>query len=182
MGANFGAGLVGSLPADLTEEEQLEVVTQFVNESGSYATFHEVIGDRVSVWVRDWDVDSERHQQSWLSDKEAAPILEYSKKNGGSAPYSWFEYLDGWSILISGWDMYWYSCEVEVPHLGIEKFYFRLYEDFYKAVEKIIQQIEQDDEWEQSSRTKAEVIEFHQSLVEDAKNAERHKMIYVIGD
>jgi len=84
MGATYGAGLVGSLPADLTEAEQLEVVTQFVHESGSYAKCHEVIGDRVAVWVRDWDVDSERHQQNWLSDKDAAPILEYSKKNGGS--------------------------------------------------------------------------------------------------
>lgn len=103
MGATFGAGLSGSLPHDLSDEERFAVVEKFINAIGSPSEIREVIGDRVSEWaphIEDNVMDG--HDQRWLPNTEATPILDYLKTSSGSAPYSWFEYLDGWMVLIPG--------------------------------------------------------------------------------
>ena len=185
MGATYGTGLLNYLPADLTDEERLSITDQFVNACGTPSSIREVIGDRVSEWVPHIENNvMDCHDQQWLPEVEAEAIISYNRGSGGSAPYSWFEYLDGWMILIPGWDLFTSQCTIEIPHNRPCDFYFREYDDFFREIERINKRIQEDDpvNWEGSARTQSEMIEFHDDLVADMKIAKRHKLIYYLGD
>ena len=81
---------------------------------------------------------------------------------GNSRSSALFEYLDGWHVLIPGWDVPHTKFELPLPDGSTAQFSVRLYEDFYRYVERIESEIPDDaDDLADDGLTPEETIEFH---------------------
>jgi hypothetical protein len=104
MGASYGLGFIDiAVPDDLSREEKLQALRALA--TAGQVTIRDGF-DGIAVEV------SPGGEVKELGGDEAAAILRALDENGGSAPYSSFEYLDGYVVCVDGAE----EGEVSLPH------------------------------------------------------------------
>jgi hypothetical protein len=127
MGASYGPGLNqhGLLEGSL--DDQIEALVAFAWRAQALRLV-EVIGGRVLELTQYDEVVTQR----WLTGDEASGPLA-AMRLGGSAPYSMFDRLDGFDLLLSDF------CnvgEVNTPGLSLHKRHVSSYSSFARALRR----------------------------------------------
>ncbi|MDM8553466.1 hypothetical protein QUF75_01910 [Desulfococcaceae bacterium HSG7] len=186
MGATYGVGLLGHLPADMPEKVKIEVMHSFAVESRVDIPIREVISGRVAEWnpVRESDDGGFEYEMRWLDEAEAEPILTFARQEQHFAPYSQFSFLDGWQVFIPGATCPRKPIRLPLPNQESTKLRINTLREGIAGMDGINRKIKRykDDFWEGESYTCDEYTAFHTGIGNALRQCRKHQLIYVIGD
>lgn len=178
MSAVYGAGFLNFLPGtDRSEEECIQIMTQLTEKTKPGYPIVEVIGEKVGQF--EYDEKKEKVYFSWLPKEDADKIIEIQKKTGGSAPWSYFEYVN-FETLIPVDFVDDYSITLDLP--DGETVYVRcssmlMSEDRLRWINE---DLESGEKSGTEKLTEDELIGFHKELIKDFEACANPGLMYCI--
>jgi hypothetical protein len=191
MGANYGLNFFGILYiyakegfAELPVPEKLRIVSVFLNKTCRIDSVRQVVGDSVYEWS--YSDESKSYSYKKYEGDLLNEILDFHRSlEGSGAPYSFFDFLEGWQILIPSSNII--KREISLKEIEPSQ------EDVLLSVASLsdcIEDIEDTnkdinehiEEWDSKDEGYSieDIIEFHKNLIQTMKKCIEYKLLFLI--
>ncbi|MBC8170399.1 MAG: hypothetical protein H7X77_01955 [Anaerolineae bacterium] len=181
MGATYGAFLLDNLPLDAieTEAQCLAVLEQFAS-LGLCPMFREVIEGRVV----EFRYDAPTVAYHWLEGTDAAAVLTLHE-SGGSAPYSYFEFLEDVGTLLTPGGVKETEISLELETEDVIDFKVMPAADAIATIQKISSQLQDPKIYPEPASFRhplSTYLEFHNELIQGIEKSIKAGVLYILGE
>jgi len=182
MGMTYGASLLSSIPCDCieTQAQKLALLDQFARK-GYIMELYEVIDDKVVKFINGISQTKEAVLYEWVEDEDKIQQIKAVIKRGGSRPYSYASFLDGFHMLIPDEEASGDSL-LKLSNGSTFKFSAMPIPTAIERLERINQRISayKASYWEKQSLSLDQYLEFHNEIITDLTACMEAGVIYTM--